>query len=238
MAEPYVDAVEWAGTVDPAAPHGLVDVEDVLLSPSPANIQRLTWHDRFSGVRVVGLLVFLIAAVAPAFGPGAFMEHVWRRPGYTLDVQLAFRMAAVAFCIGMVFQLGFLVTWWRAGRKRDGAVLGWSIAYAVCGVITLLRARGHVGEFDGNATAYLVPVWITLALSALTIVLVAISAPDPMKRRIRTARLSDDSRALLLAERAAALRTLAERDLLDPTQVEALSARPLGELHRTKEATR
>ena len=133
MAEPYVDAAEWARTVDPSTAPDLVALEDVLLSPNPANTQRLTRIDKFGGVRVVGLLVFLVASCAPAFGPGAFMEHSWRSPGYRLDVQLAFPTAAVAFCIGAAFQLGFLVTWWRSGRHRDGALLGWSIGYAMRG---------------------------------------------------------------------------------------------------------
>lgn len=240
MSETYVDAVEWARNVGEQNPHGLLDVEDVVLSTHPENKARLsrTGHVRVGAKEILGVLAYGVAACAPLAGPGAFAVHVWRRPGYTLDVESAFPQASIAFLVSCAFLVGLFAAWWRRGRYRDGVAIGLSLLTIGCGALTLVRANEFRNEFDGDPTIHLVPVWAAIVIATAVVLCHAFSAADPQRNRTGTANLTDGSRAMLLAEREAALRVLAEREMLSDGDVDALSARPLGELHLPEEEQR
>lgn len=125
--------------------------------------------------------------------------------------------------------------WWSRTRQRSGVHIGYALLALVCGALTLSLANDHLGGYDGNATIHLIPVWATIVLAAVTILVHAVSRQG--FHRMATDDLAEESRAMLLRERESALRVLAERGMLSAQDVATLSERPLGKLHDQEDVT-
>lgn len=238
--ESYVGAVEWARTVGSEDEHGLRDLEDVVLWKHPDNGARLKWdEDRGLGLYGVFVVAYGFAACAPVVGPAVFSGATYRGilGDGEVDVDSAFPLTAVAFIVGVVFLVGMLVQWWRE-RSRSTAVLVFAVLAVVCGLVTLLLANDYTDEFRGNATRLLIPVWIVIAVGVVVALAHVASPAESRRARLATKGLADESRALLLGERDAALRVLSDRGMVTGHDLASLSARALGELHVATEDAR
>lgn len=230
--QPYLDVVEWAQSVGSDEPHGPRDVEDVLLRNHPANQQRLS-PERTRGKYDVVLgtlaMIYVFAAFAPLFGPILFLGGYYK--GRSIDptgVSDALLWSAIAFGFAAVFYVGQLVGWWRARYRSVGIIAMAGLAIG-CGYLTLSAANDGLDRFYGDPTIFLVPIWATILLAAVTILVHAVSPKSP--DRMGTKNLTEESRALLVSERGEALEVLAERGMLEGCGVATLNARSLGELH-------
>lgn len=230
--------VLWAKRVSRYDPHGLTDLEDVLLAPSLPNVRRFSkaaqsafWR------RYWGRVPFLLAMIAPLYGPVGFSSGSYRGMERNVSTSEAYPVSALTFSLGIAALVFWYLKWRRNGRLRDGLALTMAVVYVVCAVITLPLAFGFSDSFRGGIVIYVIPMVVLLVLALITAVYQGMSPRPPVDetKRLKPETLTDEDREFLLNERREALGALADRGLLEGGSVEELAGRPLGELHVSTE---
>lgn len=237
--DPAKGPVVWAQNVSRHEPHGLADVENVLLYDDPENKKRIRHGVKRDFGRSSARLVGFLAVAAPLYGPVGFSEGQHRGMEREFDPGEAYPVSALAFVVGAIVLGYFFWRWRNHGRLRDPFGVTVGVLYVVVALLTLYFGYSNADLIDGSTALYMSPVWVVLALSLLTVGYQVPSPRNPAKtwERFDIALLATEDREMLLNERTEALRVLADRGLLgDDVSVEELSARPLGELHVSMEA--
>jgi hypothetical protein len=229
MADP--GAVHWARKVQTYEPHGLADLENILLSDKPQNRERLRYGLRMGARRRLREMLITLMMVGPLLGPVAFTEGRYRGMARTYQPEVAYPLAAVGCAAGVVVLGVLLSRWWRGDRVRDPLTLTLAVLFGLSAAATLKLAHDLSTSLDENPTAYVAPAWVLLGAAVLTVIHQSLNASNPVRQRFRVEFLHRDDRAMLLRERSTALAILSERGMLDGHNPEVLDARPLGALH-------
>lgn len=231
-------AVAWAERVSRHDPHALVHVEDVLLTNLPRNRKRLR-HGLKGGFRAVAwLTVFALLAVSPLAAPVVFSSGRWWGTTREYDAGWAYPAAATVSWIGVLVLAIYYAQWRRQRpvRLRDSNGTKFAVMYVVSTLLALWFAHSASETFDGSIGWYVLPLWILLPLSVLSVVYQVRSPANPVsENRLDVSRIHREDQAWLLEERDQALRVLANRGLLEGASPDELAARPLGELHLSRE---
>lgn len=242
MASP-VDVLSWSKQVTRHDPHGLADLENVLLRNRRENLKRLHHGLQRSTQDKVLLTIFGALATGPLWPLVLFGEgRHWRTGTYNqYQAQSAHEISAICFSAGCIV-LGILLLRWQRQplpRRREPLLIVTAVGYVLCALFVLIRAYERSGTLVGPLFGYLIPVWVTLGLSLVAIGCHWRSEPNPVDLRMNVALLSDEDRAWLLEEREAAVRMLDERGLLEESAtIDEILARPLGELHLAEGSNR
>ncbi|MBO9625081.1 MAG: hypothetical protein J7484_01750 [Microbacterium sp.] len=211
-----------------------------------ALLGRRTGSPARRGLAGVGILLAVIGLLAPIAGVavlGAESYLIDRVPAET-----AVPIAAVLFAVAALTVVIAGIAWWRSGAFWSGTICGVGVISAICGVFASISMPTVSGR-DGYplSTAMQIPVWITLALGVLLalVTLTRFRKREPEEQAPAAAvttvgdrhaaeqaalRIPAAERATILADRDAALRVLAERELLDGDTLERALAAPLGTL--------
>lgn len=239
------DTVAWARTVEPRFdPHGLVDLENHLLSASKANKDR--WDAKTSlSLKMWGVSALIVATIVLLMPLGAWQGsgevHTIRGGSHfhSYDPVDAYRHTAIAFWIGLAaLALGFASTVLAPGEKRyqSAALMVLAGVDGVIGLIVLAIELLHWPTYPGSPILHVVPVLGLVLLAAAVIVVHSKRKANPYDGRFEWERVPQQHPAML-RERAAALEVLQERRLLDASvPLEALNRRPLGRLDQPGEA--
>lgn len=237
--DPAKGVVVWAQEVARQEPHGLAEVENVLLYDHPENKER-TRHGvkRGFGDRCGRILIY-VAFAAPLYGPVGFTQGSHRGLEREFDPNEAYLLSALAFIMGAAL-LGYFYRHWRSDRLRNGLAVTSAATHLVAAALTLYFAYSKADLFQGSTALYMAPVWIVFVLALITLGYQIPSPRNPAMewQRFDASMLATEDREMLLGERTEAIRVLADRGLLEEDEsVEALTSRPLGELHIPMETT-
>ncbi|NYF98790.1 hypothetical protein [Janibacter cremeus] len=239
------DVLGWAGEVSREDPHGLIELEDELLTPAAddryewSEATRSNWR-RNAGplpwalVKLVFMLLvplLWLAAIAPIYGPVGFTNGSYRGMEREFSASGAYPVSALCFTYGLVV-LGYCYWVWRKDHVRYPVATTFAWIYLVCAGLTLPLAYGNAESFAGSIGLYVAPMWALLVASVATLVY-QYRSPGGVRvgSRVKVALLAEEDRAMLVGVRREALQVLADRGLLEGGSVEELSDRPLGELH-------
>lgn len=233
-------AVEWAESITEYHPHGLADIENVVLFNDKVNGRQLQhgtslrfWANCWSELSIA-------LWAAPVAAPVVFTSGRWWGATREYSAWWAYPAAAVVSWIGILVLGIFYLRWRRGGRFRNGAATAITVVYVVSTALALLAGYRLAGTYDGSIGWYVTPMWIFLLLSIVSVVYMVRSpesrAWDSLlssgKKRLPVDRIHADDRAWLLEERGRVIRVLADRGLLEGSKMpEELETRPLGELH-------
>lgn len=233
------DVVGWAREVSRYDPHGLVDLEDELLTPGL--FDRYEWSETTQSNRdansgcclwaLVKVLLLLAAPAAPMYGPVGFTNGSYRGMEREFSASEAYPVSALCFAYGLL-ALGFFLWQRRKNPYRDRLVPTFAWIYLVCSVLTLYLAYGSAESFSGGIALYVAPMWALLVASMAALVYEYMRPRGVLLRpRAKIETLADEDREMLVGVRREALQVLADRGLLEGGSVEELSTRPLGKLH-------
>jgi hypothetical protein len=103
--------------------------------------------------------------------PGRVEQQEWRFENWGL------LPVSLAFVVGVAFLAWVFVHWLRAGRRRNGMHVTYAISHLVIAVAVLGMGRTNdysmgpkFEELAEDPSLYLIPIWLTLALAAVTVV--------------------------------------------------------------------
>lgn len=211
-------------------------VADLLGRRQPSGGRRvMTW--------IVGVLAVL-GFLAPISGVAAIGADSYLIEGFPASVSVP--IAMVSFTFAATAQLIAIVVWWRAGAYWSGMLCGIGVVSAICAGLALISIPNVARHDDYELPPFaLGTVWATMITSILLIVLVVlrfrirvseptdadprtvptITAAHTAEQAVRA--LPADERNVMVADRDAALRILAERGLIDDALLgRALAAAP------------
>lgn len=233
-------AVEWAESITEYHPHGLADIENVVLFNDTLNSRQLRhgaslrfWANCWSELSIA-------LWAAPVAAPVVFTSGRWWGTTREYSAWWAYPAAAVVSWIGILVLGIFYLRWRRHRGFRNSVATAITVVYVVSTALALLASYRLAGTYDGSIGWYVTPMWILLVLSVVSSVYMVRSpesrAWDSLmssgKKRLPVDRIHADDRAWLLQERGRVIRVLDERGLLEGGETpEELAARPLGELH-------
>ncbi len=230
------NAADWAAEVKPGEPHEPADAEQVVLDRAGFILDR---RHRSRGVWLslldetsTGFKIFaVISVLAPILGMTAFWagglsgRHM---TSFDFAASTENRIAIVAFSVATLCALVHIAGWLKLGRRSVESDLLRAGAVALFSLIALVQIwfRPEQIEF-GPATLAMAASLLT---SGIGLVLFLVAGSDEPFPAVDFAVLSDDDRDVLLAQRAAALAKLAERELIKTRQANRATERPLGAL--------
>ena len=217
----------------------LVATENVLLRNTREAKARLPHGVRPDRAGALRLGAFGLLLVASLVGPPAFTSGRFWGTTREYNPSVAYPVAAASSLLAVLL-MGFLFIQWRrqsAPRLRDGLAVKLGYLYLIFGAFTLYVAVAAQDTFHSSAGGYLVAIALSPLVAVMTLVYQYRSLRNPLQnpfesKRIPLHRILRDDQALLLKERADALRVLEERGLLEGTSADELTLRPLGQLHR------